>query len=64
MGRTLSPYKLHGNKLKKGGSGKAMTGQKLWNAAGHDGAMKVHTLLSTQGAFAEARERAREKVDY
>ncbi len=34
----------------KSGSGKAITGQKLWNAARDGDAAKVSTLLSTQGA--------------
>ena len=34
----------------KGGSGKAMTGQQLWEAARGGDAAKVSTLLSTQGA--------------
>jgi hypothetical protein len=49
VGRTLGPYKLLGNKL-KGGSGKAMTGQQLWEAEGDGDAAKVSTLLSRQGA--------------
>ncbi len=34
----------------KSGSGKAMTGQRLWEAARDGDAAKVRTLLSTQGA--------------